>query len=589
MYLLLSKCNVNLLTTSLLRCRLWYSQVREPCHFLAVLKSEINLVNISSLRSFCSKFRDLNISKLEYAVLIKSQYLAKQLGCTRSTAATLLKVNESLLTMTPTQISKSVMVIKNIFTIEDILNHPKILSINPGFMEQRHQILKEVGFTNITPGKIVQFSKLMAKSPHQLKKNELLPALCDPLKNMLSYLDCPLEITSQIKAKHPTHLSLTASVLRLKKTILLEFLAWRLECSIENVLQMIDKYPSIGNRSLYFLKQTLHILTNDYRFPLSKIRGNSFVLICHPTNLLQILERIPQLGGKDVREVCLKCPRILSVNVENLKETSDLLYEYGINNSQIHKCANIFTLSPKTVKHRLEELNRVAEFQVMKSYERILFLVYYQNKAKQRLQMLNSLGFVSVSLDMLSCSATNFKKFMYFGEDRCLGKESITYLANQLNKTDVEIKQKLQVHPNMYRISLLNAKKVVQFLLNQGFTREQIWKGIPIVLYNISVVEEHLKNLPDQEEVQPFIGWKTNPNVIHLLLYYIERNTRFTGEGVYQGTMEPRHGTKRERKLKLPSGDIKYGYYPTEGSLTLCDFLNEECSKKHLDDEMLKD
>ncbi|XP_013772358.1 transcription termination factor 5, mitochondrial-like [Limulus polyphemus] len=319
------------------------------------------------------------------------------------------------------------------------------------------------------------------------------------------------------------------------------------------------------------------------------IRANSFLLISHPKNLLQILDRIPELGGKDIREVCMKCPRILSVNAESLEETSGLLSEYGISNTQIHKCANIFTLSPKTVKERLEELNRVAEFQVMKSYERILFLVYYQNKAKQRLQMLNSLGFVSVSLDMLSCSTTNFKKFMYFGEDRCLGKESITYLAIQLNKSDVEVKQSLQVHPNMYRISLLNAKKVVQFLLGQGFTREQVWKGIPIVLYNVSVVEKHLKNLPDQEEMQPFIGWKTNPNVIQLLLYYIERNTRFTGEGVYQGITEPRHGMKRERKLKLLSGDIKYGYYPKEGSLTLRDFLNEECSKKHLDDEILKD
>ncbi|KAM7302812.1 transcription termination factor 5, mitochondrial [Ixodes scapularis] len=458
------------------------------------------------------------------------ELLVDHLKCSTSSATSILMRNKKLLDIKQETLVKNMGILKALFPLKDILKHPEILSFQFGTAEQRYHNLEEMGVKTVTPGKVVGFQDIVTKPAYVLKRHRLIPTETDPAVHMLSFLDCPQSVQAEILSRLPLHYTLTMSMKAVKREVVRSYLSWRLKCSREEVAALIAKYPSVENRSLQFLRRTIEIATNNFNFTCKKIVSNGFVLLAHPNNLENLLCQVRHLAGMDVRQLGNLCPRLLTVPSENVVRVERLLHQYGISQAQAARCIGIYGLSPATIAARLQELDKVAEFQVRKECPRILNLVYYASKAKHRLELLSHLGYeAGVSMHVLSMGSKDFARVFYSGSDRGRSQETVEFLSKLLNRDEVEVKERLAHHPCSTLVSLLNARRVVDFLLAKGVSKEQLWYGIQVVLYDTELVSAHFASLPDQEELQPFSEWREAPELVELLVYFMERETRFTG------------------------------------------------------------
>lgn len=77
----------------------------------------------------------------------------------------------------------------------------------------------------------------------------------------------------------------------------------------------------------------------------------------------------------------------------------------------------------------------------------------------------------------------------------------LIYLGKQFRKADADIVVRLNRHPYWRTVPLIQVDETLQFLLNNNFTKEDIYKSIHIVLYPRYVffhplLLKHKKNVP---------------------------------------------------------------------------------------------
>lgn len=460
------------------------------------------------------------------------QVLSESLGCSLASATSIVMGNRKILGIRRETLMKNIGMLKSLFPVRDIMRHPEIFTFTFGMAEQRYRNLEECGIKTITPAKVVRYADLMTQPAYSLKLSGLVSAETDVATHLLSFLDAPAGVRAEILSSLPLHHPISLSLAEVKRTVLRGYLAWRLGCSREQIDALVKKYPSVDNRSLQFLRHTIELLTNHFHMPCAKILRNGFVLLSHPGNLEAQLSQVRHLaGGLDVRELACLCPRLLTVPAENLIRVERLLQQHGVTPAQVQRCIRIYSLSPETIEARLQEISKVAEFDVRRECPRLLNLVYYASKARHRLELLSQLGHPAggVSINVLSMSASDFARVFYSGSDRGRPRETAEYLAHLLGKPEAEVRQRLASHPSAKRISLLNARRVVEWLLPRGITHDQLWYGLQVVLYDSELVASHFLRLPERDELQPYSEWRDCRELLEVLLYYMEREAHFTG------------------------------------------------------------
>lgn len=481
-------------------------------------------------------------SYAENQAQIRIQRLSELLNCSLSCATGAVMRNKKIMTVKEENLVKSVGILRILFSPKDILDNPEILTFQFGTVEQRYHALEEFGVKNVTIGRVLRYKELVSRPAYTIKRHRLIPSDMDPALQLLSHLDCPKEIQTEILSSLPLHHTVSVSLYEVKRIVLRGYLCWRLQCSQEELRELLRKYPSVQNRSLQFVRRTLDIFAEDFQFPTTKILRNGFLLLCHPGHLEAILSQVVHLGGMEVRRMGALCPRLLTVAPEQLLRIESVLQEHGITSLQIQRCPAIYTLGADTVEARLKELDRVSEFAVRKDLPRVLNLVYHCSKAVQRIQLLaereRTAPACPVTINALSAASRNFARVLYSGGDMRHGREAHAFLARHLDRDEDEVRRRLQRHPAAYRAALLNVRRVVELLEDNGIARDQLWEGLQVVLYDVELVAQHLSLLPTREELQPFDAWRSSRCLAELLLYYMERDTHFTG----QTKMDVLHG-----------------------------------------------
>lgn len=115
----------------------------------------------------------------------------------------------------------------------------------------------------------------------------------------------------------------------------------------------------------------------------------------------------------------------------------------------------------------------------------------------------------------------------------CLSDEALGYLANQCRRTKAQVRVALQSHPYSKELSSENMKQVVELITSKGFTREQLCNGLHLVLYPVDMVAQKLAELSSRPDMQPIQKTLREPNVLQIVLYLLEEQFMFTGNGVF--------------------------------------------------------
>ncbi|KAL5273809.1 hypothetical protein ACFFRR_000517 [Megaselia abdita] len=407
-----------------------------------------------------------------------------------------------------------------------------ILYVNELTFQNRHEVLHEVGITKnrIDMNLLFKYITVVNKNVSFLMSNGYFP---DDFDVQQKLCDCFEDI-------HVTPSDLTGNMplKALRQEVLNKYLSIKLKMTKKENEKMWTSYSRVKHKSFRSVQKMMNILINDLNFSNERIIKNVFLLYGDPENLETILKTIPTIGGEDVKQVLYSRPKIIMTSASAIRQCLDHLKSFNIPEQAITRCTELLTLGPDTVLERLKDLNNVDEFQALITNPRVLRLVHYQSKARLRLDYLQHLKVRCASLHILSCSANAFAKFAREGSDRTKGRDIIFFLVEKLKKDPSEIREQLSRHPNWCHVPAVQAKQCYEYLISKKFKKIDIFHNMHVLLYPIARIDEKLKMLQNNDAYHDMnlnVNYTqvSNRQLLTLVLYIIESEYHFTGDGVW--------------------------------------------------------
>ncbi|KAH8383125.1 hypothetical protein KR009_006941 [Drosophila setifemur] len=500
---------------------------------------------------------------------LNASYLAKTLGVTYRTWAAALEKHPELRSLKRKDLLSSYDTLKSLkYSVDDIIAKPMIIYYGASTLSNRHSVLLECGFQNVTIQTLAKYVTVVNKSIDFLKAHCFIPY---DVKVAEHLADCFTSIHLHLDMRELDNEGLSLKSLR--QSLVNAYLRERLQMDDADLQKMWRVYPRIRHKSFRSLQDTVDLLTTELKFPAERLRKNSFLLYADANNVRRILQEIPTIDSQDIRDIGFRRPKILMSTCDSLKQTLQHVHAFGIGEDAILRCLEVLTLGPDTVLERLRDLQEIEEFQVLGTNPRVLRLVHYQNKARLRLDYLTQLKVRCASLHILSCGSEAFAKFARDGSDRTKGRDIVVYLGNIMFKDEQVLRNLLSRHPNWCHIPLLHVKQCLEYLRSKKFKLEEIFSNIHLLLYPIKRIEEKLLLLQSsdaQEELQlpvANIHLLSNREVLTVILYLIESEFHFTGDGIW--TEQHTHHVENFNNL-LPDFPeslnkvYKYGVKPAE-------------------------
>jgi hypothetical protein len=91
----------------------------------------------------------------------------------------------------------------------------------------------------------------------------------------------------------------------------------------------------------------------------------------------------------------------------------------------------------------------------------------------------------------------------------------------------------MRSHPHYTQLNSENMKRVIELLDSRCFTKLQIFNGLQLILYPVEVVIDKLNELPYRPDLQPIENALKEPTILQIVLYLLEQEFMFTGDGVF--------------------------------------------------------
>ncbi|XP_063632924.1 transcription termination factor 5, mitochondrial-like [Cydia splendana] len=426
------------------------------------------------------------------------------------------------------------------FSRKILIKDPLLFSILPITMKFRHKVLDECGFENITPKHILTYLQLIKqKTIGQLKKSGELPTMLNVENRLASYMtQWPTSLTTLIYIDIN---ETTMYSLRLK--ILQRYLELMLDLTEDEFQRGLKTYPTIKHRPLEIINETLNILQSVVKIPDKKIKGNLYLVHVDPENLKKIIYKFRSIGGIDIKEILRLHPKLATKKYEVMVETRNILQEYGITDEAQRRCFDIYTLSPDTVRTRLEEAKSIPEFHTFLNHPRFLKMIHYKNTAMHRLRSLYNNRKKCLSLNILSGSSVQYETFERAPGDRLgKGKDLVFCISQSLGDmySSTQIRNMVKRHPFWINVPLVQVKFVYQ-QLSRKFGVQDIYENCPILLYPWTKIKKVLDILETKQkpaeslhsiELLDFTKVEKSQK-LSLVLYYLEKNHYFSGNGVW--------------------------------------------------------
>ncbi|XP_037945648.1 transcription termination factor 5, mitochondrial [Teleopsis dalmanni] len=449
------------------------------------------------------------------------------------------------------------------YTIADILAKPMILHYNATTIENRYSVLTECGFSSINISILSKYVTIMNKRLSVLKMYNYIPqniSMLTQLKHQFASMD--LQTPKNLKSDDTVELKV------LRQNILNCYLRQRLGMNEKDLEKHWTTYSRVRHKSFQSVQKVVDFLENDLLFPRERIIKNGYLLYAEPENIKRIITEIKTIDGIDIREIVYRRPKILMSTCDALLTSMEHVKKFGIKENAILRCLELLTLSPDTILGRLRDLHEIDEFKVLATNPRVLRLVHYQNKARLRLEYLEHLKVRCASLHILSCGSDAFVKFAREGSDRTKGRDIIIFLSNILKKDGNTLRNLLSRHPNWCHIPVIHIQRTYECLTKKKFSNEQIYKNVHLLFYPIQLIEEKLSQLKCPQflaEMHLNILDIDKCKLLSLVLYFIECEFHFTGDGIWTETQIHQVENFNNLLPDFPEGQkvYKFGAKPT--------------------------
>ncbi|KAI5742162.1 hypothetical protein M8J77_003922 [Diaphorina citri] len=313
-----------------------------------------------------------------------------------------------------------------------------------------------------------------------------------------------------------------------------------LNISHEEAKYKFKRYPNLKSRSFKCIQENVHVLTKKVGFTHERIKKNAFLLHADKENLLSLLKKYPKLGSVDMKQIIQAYPILVLSPIRNIESVIQCVQKFGYTLEHLSKAPMILILKPSTVEQRLTQIHTEEWLQPYSGLPRTLMLVLTLPSLEKRRAVLQDLNMKCISINVLACTKILFNAYVKHGRDKLNSEDAYLYLSNKLNVPFEKITQKLQSHPYKRYVSIQQIHNSLTFLLGK-FSEDNIYNNLQLVLYPVNVIEAALEKLTsgsdtslDTTPCHDANGNIKEELVLPLTLYVIEKQTNFTGYGIWE-------------------------------------------------------
>ncbi|XP_037076253.1 transcription termination factor 5, mitochondrial-like [Pollicipes pollicipes] len=405
--------------------------------------------------------------------------------------------------------------------VENVTRFPQVLKGTTMSLDHHKHILEECGI-KVGVSSLAGYLRLNRAFLFALESHGAIP----PDHDIVQTLCDSVEMTSADDIRHSLGNVSSRPLMDVRLAVFRRFLCQRLDCDEQTARVMVERYPRNRHKSLRLTAGILCQLEQQ-NFSAEKIIRNPYLLNTHPEQLEALLKNCPTVASTDIREMIHRVPRIAYMPWHNTVQIIRCLNEHGFSEKMVMNGAELFSLSADTVRQRLALMSEIPELWAMRHNKNFLSMVFSFQRTLGRLNYMQSINMRCVSVHMLSTFYPNFRRHVSTGEDNSGGVDMVTYLSKRLAAPRGSIRHQLRLHPFWRSVPLASVSRSTEALLEAGFSAEQVRHALQLCLYPCSRVLAAVRAAADAGSVP-------EPHVLQLALYLLERDSHFSGTGVFE-------------------------------------------------------
>lgn len=424
------------------------------------------------------------------------------------------------------------------FSTQTLILNPALFGVLPITLKYRYKVLKECGLQSVTPKNLLRYLNIVKqKTIGQLRSDGYIPNHLNIENRLASCMtQWPTSLTTLIYGDVNDF-----SLYSLRLKIIQRYLELILDLSSDEFYRGLKTYPTIKHRPLEIINETLNILQTQIMMPSFKIKSNLYLIHADPDNLKNLIYNFRFIGGIDIKEILRLHPKIAMKKFSNMVEIRNVLQEFNVSNEAQTRCFEIYTLSPETIRKRLENAKQTPELMTYLNHPRFLKMIHYNKKTTKRLMNLYGQNKKCVSLNILSGSFSHYETFEKMHGDRLGKSKDLLFcicgiLENKYSTSD--IRKLLKRHPFWLNIPLVQVKYVAEQLLKK-FSQADVCDNCIIILYPWNKIRDTIVMLHHRESLllHPFdhldMSKLSDSQKLSLVLYLLEKKHYFSGNGVW--------------------------------------------------------
>ncbi|XP_014467355.1 PREDICTED: uncharacterized protein LOC106740635 [Dinoponera quadriceps] len=404
------------------------------------------------------------------------------------------------------------------------------LGLLPHTLEHRINILKDIGVQNLSVTLISKIMSYLNKPVLKFKLIASVPMQQDIKKNIFSKLhESPMD-KSQLESLH--------NLMKVKEYYKKCFLSCKTD--IFNLPGLDDEIllnTGVKHKSISMIAETLKVLRLDLGCNNEYIYKNPKILIASAQNVRSLLSGFRDTGlvGMSIEEALKKHPFLLLEDANNMKQLLQSFERYDIPEEYARRFMNIFTLGNEFFVERMGLIMKHPDLHLWYKYPRILQMVFHTNMAMERAEYLRYVNRIKWARAHTILSQKKLMdRFIQYGASTLMSPKPLRYLLNnklKLQPKNVDLFKKLKRHPHWKIAGFDDIERMLDYLM-ENFTVDEICCNIHIVLYSRSTVEELLADLRKKYSQSTEHSF-TNSQYLALCLYMLEKDTHFTGDGIW--------------------------------------------------------
>ncbi|KAM0727376.1 Transcription termination factor 5, mitochondrial [Formica fusca] len=454
-----------------------------------------------------------------------------------------------------------------------LLNFRFCLILNSHKLEHRINIMKDIGVPDLNLSSVSRMVHLFRKHVSTFKEKTNIPIEQNIAKNIFDRLG--REVPSDISQMES---------LSNKLTIHQYYKECLLHCKtrVFNLPYLDDKillHEYMKFKSISMIAETLKVLRINLDYNEELIKMNPFVITASADNIKSLLDGFTDICGIPIITLLRKHPHILFQDADNIKRLLMSFKRYEISDEYVKKYMRILEMGNDTFLERIEMIKRHPDLHVWCKHPRILRIVVHKDMAKNRVDYLRTINRSKwVRPQTVLSKPADMEK--YLDNATVLSRKGLRHVFMQ--ELGVDKNDLLARHPHWKTVGFADIEQMFKYL-KKHFTINEICQNIHIVLYRRSKVEKVLADLKRRYSQSTEFSF-TNGQYLALCLYMLEKDTHFTGDGIWNNG----HNAKGQSLLPLKKRNVTEGT-DNDTVRNINDYLNNEDSHNINDDFNTKD